>query len=331
MKALVYQAPYQMPMVDVPEPEIKSDEVLIRVSFSGICGSELSGFEGKNSLRKPPLIMGHEFSGNIEAIGSDAAADFPELKLGQLVTANPLLSCGHCEYCLSGRQQLCAKRKLYSAALPGSNADLAAIRADAVVALPPNMSAAMGALAEPAACAVHLARIARPDPDESALVVGAGPIGLFALQALADHGVKKLYVAELNPARMAMAQAVGAEPVTLDDSAKGKFDIVVDAVGRTSTRRGCLNSVKAGGRVIWTGLHEAETPFEVNDMIRREIVTYGAFAYSHLDFFAALRALDQGRMWLQESWTRIEPLDRGAACFQELLDGSTVAKIWLTP
>ncbi len=331
MKALVYQAPYQMPVIDVPEPDIKADEVLIRVSFSGICGSELSGFEGKNSLRKPPLIMGHEFSGSIEAIGADAAAGFPELQRGQLVTANPLLSCGHCDYCLSGRQQLCAKRKLYSAGLPGSNAALVAIRADAVLPLPPNMPAALGALAEPAACAVHLARVAHPDPDESALVVGAGPIGLFALQALADHGVKRLYCAELNPARMSMAQAVGAQAVTLDDSTRGRFDVVVDAVGRSSTRRGCLAAVKTGGRIVWTGLHEAETALDINDMIRREIVSSGAFAYSHLDFAAALRALDQGRMWLEEPWTRVEPLDRGAACFQELLDGSTVAKIWLTP
>ncbi len=331
MKALVYQAPYQMPMVDVPEPEAKADEVLVRVAFSGICGSELSGFEGKNSLRKPPLIMGHEFSGTVEAIGADAKASFPELQIGQRVTANPLLSCGHCEYCLSGRQQLCAKRKLYSAGLPGSNAALVVIRADAILPLPANMSFEYGALAEPAACAIHLARMAKPDPDESALVVGAGPIGLFALEALASHGVKKLYCAELNPARMAMAQAVGAEPITLDDSTRGKFDVVVDAVGRSSTRRACLAAARSGARIVWTGLHEAETPLDINDIIRREITSHGAFAYSHLDFAAALRALDQGRMWLEKSWTRVEPLDRGAACFQELLDGSTVAKIWLTP
>src|SRR5215216_3860938 len=105
MKALVYEAPYQMTVHDVPEPVPQPDEVLIRVAFSGICGSELSGYEGKNTLRKPPLIMGHEFSGHIEAIGN--AVDRPELNVGAAVTANPLVSCRQCRYCLSGKQHLC--------------------------------------------------------------------------------------------------------------------------------------------------------------------------------------------------------------------------------
>src|SRR5262245_21015420 len=118
MVALVYEAPNQMFLRDVPIPVIKPGEVLIRVAYSGICGSELSGYEGKNILRKPPLIMGHEFSGTIEQISDETLQSYPELSPGRLVTVNPLVSCRHCYYCLSGRQQLCGQRKLMSASLP---------------------------------------------------------------------------------------------------------------------------------------------------------------------------------------------------------------------
>src|SRR5258707_13689543 len=122
MKALVYDAPYELVVHDVPMPTIAPDEVLIQVAYSGICGSELSGYEGKNSLRKPPLIMGHEFSGTITQIGDQAAQRRPDLTAGLPVTANPLITCGVCSYCLSGCQSLCVNRKLLSATLPGSNA-----------------------------------------------------------------------------------------------------------------------------------------------------------------------------------------------------------------
>src|SRR5258705_13555790 len=116
MSALVYEAPLQMNMRQVPLPVIQPHEVLIRVAYSGICGSELSGYEGKNSLRKPPLIMGHEFSGNIVQIGEQAALRRPDLSVGMPVTVNPLITCGVCSYCLSGRQPLCVNRKLLTAA-----------------------------------------------------------------------------------------------------------------------------------------------------------------------------------------------------------------------
>src|SRR5688572_15400438 len=140
MPALVYEAPLQMNMRQLPIPVLQPDEALIRVAYSGICGSELSGYEGKNSLRQPPLVMGHEFSGHIEAIGN--AVDRPELNVGAAVTANPLLSCRQCSYCLSRKQHLCPNHKLLGAHIPGSNAEYVAIRADALFLIPPGLSLA---------------------------------------------------------------------------------------------------------------------------------------------------------------------------------------------
>ncbi len=330
MKALVYEAPYQMTVHDVPQPTIAADEVLIQVAYSGICGSELSGFEGKNSLRKPPLIMGHEFSGIVVEMGAQAVISRPDLQMGTRVTANPLITCGQCDYCLMGRQQLCAKRKLLSAGLPGSNAEFVAIAASNVLVLPDGMAMTTAALTEPMAFAVHTARVAAPQPGESVLVVGAGPIGLMTIQALLAHGLKTIYCADLNAERLAMVESLGAVAVNLKEW-NGSVDIAIDAVGATSTRVSCAKAVRAGGRIIWLGLHEAESSLPINDLIRREIVSYGAFAYTPLDFRAALNGLASGAFALQAGWTRVEPLSAGTGCFEELLRGSSVSKIWLQP
>jgi 2-desacetyl-2-hydroxyethyl bacteriochlorophyllide A dehydrogenase len=328
MKALVYEAPHTMPLREVPMPTPQPDDVLIRVAYSGICGSELSGYEGKNALRTPPLIMGHEFSGQIEALGS--AVRRADLRVGAAVTANPLISCGTCVYCLTGRQNLCAERKLLSASLPGSNAEYVCVRADAVHTLPPDLPLTTGALVEPAACAVRAAKLAAPTPETPVLVAGAGPIGLLTIQALRDRGARTIYVTDLNPRRVEMAQSLGAIPVALDEIRRA-VDIAIDAVGVPATRQGCIAAVRAGGRVVWVGLHDATSTLDVNDLIRREIVTLGAFAYTPVDFADALRALIDGRMGLVSGWTLVEPLERGAVCFEMLLTGAAVAKIWLQP
>jgi 2-desacetyl-2-hydroxyethyl bacteriochlorophyllide A dehydrogenase len=329
MKALVYEGPRQMVIRDVPVPELKPDEVLIRVAYSGICGSELSGYEGKNALRKPPLIMGHEFSGTIEAIGDGVQQSDPDRTPGKRVTVNPLISCGQCAYCRTDHPQLCPNRRLLSATLPGSNAHFVAVRADAVYPLPDDLSLTVGALTEPAACTVHAARMARSS--QTALVVGAGPIGLLAIQALKNRGISTVYCADLNAERLSMAEALGALPALLDSTFRDCVDVALDAVGTVETRRACLSATRAGGSVIWIGLHQQFAELDINDVIRREITCYGSFAYTQADFADALDLLHRGQLRLDPAWTRIEPLENGSACFKELLQGSSVAKIWLTP
>jgi len=330
MAALVFEAPNQMFLREVPMPLIDPGEVLIRVAYSGICGSELSGYEGKNSLRKPPLIMGHEFSGHIEQVSPQAILRRPELVIGTAVTVNPLVSCGICAYCLNGQRQLCPQRKLMSASLPGSNAQWIAVPAESIYLLPPGMPMTTAALTEPVACAVHTVEQAAPRPHESGLVVGAGPIGLLVIQTLQDYGLKAIYCADLNAERLAMAEALGAIPVQTS-GLKGQVDLAVDAVGASVTRQACIAAVRSGGRVVFVGLHEPDTSLPINDIIRREITSYGSFTYTPQDFQNALNGLAARRYALKESWTRIEPLANGTACFEELLHGSTVAKIWLTP
>ncbi len=132
MKALVWEAPRVMAMRDRPEPSAQADEVVVKVAFAGICGSELGGYLGHHALRIPPLVMGHEFAGQIVAIGEEARQRIPTLSIGQLVTAHPLAYCGHCEFCKQGLNQLCTARKLIGVHLPGAYSEYVSDRLKAL-------------------------------------------------------------------------------------------------------------------------------------------------------------------------------------------------------
>ncbi|MFB9280232.1 zinc-dependent alcohol dehydrogenase [Cohnella cellulosilytica] len=340
MIALVYEGPQEMKLREVDVPTIAPDEVLVEVAYSGICGSELSGYLGRNSLRRPPLVFGHEFSGRIAAVGERAAGIKPGLRPGVRVTANPLVTCGTCRYCAAGAEQLCPSRKLLSAALPGSNAEYVAVPARNVYALPDEVALEQGALAEPIACAARATELAQLGPDDDALVVGMGPIGIFALQALRIRGARRILVADTNPDRLAFARALGAE--TIDPRAAETVEAVrtltdgagvaaaIDAVGSVATRDACIRAVAPGGAALFVGLHEAESSLPVNHLVRNEVRVFGSFAYAVSHFETALEWLAQGKAGLADGIVKA-PLRDGAAWYERLIrDPGAVAKVLLT-
>jgi threonine dehydrogenase-like Zn-dependent dehydrogenase len=339
MRALVYEGPHRMRVRDVERPAPDGDEVLIEVAFSGICGSELSGYLGQNSLRGPDTVFGHELSGRVVALGPDVcAAD--GLEVGMRVTANPLVTCLRCRWCRSGRSQLCPYRKLLSASLPGSNAELVKAPARCVRPLPDSLTLQQGAFTEPAACAVRAAAIGRAAPEDRALVVGSGPIGLLVAQALRVRGVAEIMVSDLNPGRLEMADRLGV--VTHNPSSPGAaealaafrgengVDVAFDAVGADATRRTCVESCAPGGRVVLIGLHDAEATLPANVMVRNEIECLGSFSYTDRDFDTALRWLAQGRVGFGAGVVE-STLEEGADWFERLLAGDDAVKVLLDP
>jgi threonine dehydrogenase-like Zn-dependent dehydrogenase len=339
MKALVYLAPRHMAMQDLDPPSPGPDDVSIRVAYSGICGSELSGYLGMNSLRKPPLVFGHELSGHIAELGARAAAS-SGLTVGTPVTANPLVSCGWCEFCVTGRQQLCQSRLLLGASLPGSNAEYVTVPATSVLALPEGMNLRDASMTEPAACAVHAVELSGAGPGASALVVGAGPIGLFILQVLGLHGVTQRYVSDRNPDRLAMAAAMGCTVVpagepraveAMHQATGGRgVDLAFDAVGSAETRRICLASTASGGQVLAVGLHTDLTELPLNTVVRAELSVRGVFAYPISSFRTALRWLAEQRIGLRDGVV-VAPLPDGPPWYQRLIDGAAAVKVLLTP
>ena len=328
MKALIYEGPSDMQMREVEVPVPRADEVLIRVERAGICGSELSGYLGHNSLRKPPLIMGHEFAGTIAMTGSAGSRFRP----GERVTANPLVSCGRCRACTTGAAQLCRERQLIGAHRPGAFAEFVTIAEKNVYALPENITMDEGALTEPFACAVHICKLLKPFPTDRLLIMGAGPIGLLVLQAAQTFGLRHISVVDINEERLEIAQELGAQTArNVSELAEGAyFDNAVDAVGMQITRQTCVDHINPGGRVVFTGLHEEASMLPVNKLIRSEIQVTGAFAYHSDDFETALQWISEGRVSLAP-WTIHAPLEQGGACFETLIKNpGKTAKIMLT-
>lgn len=307
---------------DAPEPRPEPGQVVVQVSRVGICGSDLHGYLGKSKIRVPPLIMGHEFTGHIV----EAAGGFGQ---GQRVVVQPLVSCGECRYCRSGRSEICLQRKVLGAHLPGAFADQVAAPAGNVYPLPDDLSLSTGALVEPLANAVHMMSLARESLFGDVVVIGAGTLGLLTLQAALLAGAQRAIVADTDDERLAVARSLGASATVnprADDLAAvvrditgGGADVVVDAVGHSVTRQQAVACCANGGTAILLGLADVETSLNCLDITNRQVRVQGSYGSNDSDFRAALRLLTSGRIDTA-SWVSEMPLCDGARAFQRLAD-----------
>ena len=340
MKALIWEAARQMVMRDAATPTARADEIVIRVGHCGICGSELSGYLGHNALRKPPLIMGHEFAGEVVELGPLVPTLRPDLTLGSLVTVNPLWYCGECDQCQAGLTQLCSNRRLIGAHRPGAFAETISAPAKLALLLPEGMDTRIGALTEPVGCAVRIAELAGDVRGLDCLVIGAGPIGLLGMQMLLLNGAARVFIAEIDAARLQMGEALGGIPIqpgevdtvatVLEATGEG-VALSLDAVGSALTRSQCVAATRPTGRLVLSGLHEENSDMPVADMIRREITAVGSFAYTAENFALALDLLGEGALRL-DPWIVEAPLEDGGQWFERLIEApGDVAKVLLNP
>lgn len=341
MRALVWEAARTMTLRERREPQAAADEILVRVGHAGICGSELSGYLGHNALRVPPLTMGHEFAGEIVDMGPQVPTLRPDLSVGALVTVNPLGYCGRCRYCAAGVNQLCRERLLLGAHRPGAFAEYICAPAKLALRLPAGMDTRTGALTEPVGCAVRIAELAGAVAGDDCLIIGAGPIGLLSLQMLRLNGAARVFIAEIDPARLAMGAALGGIPLqpTDVDTVEAVMDatdgegaaVSVDAVGAALTREQCVAATRPSGTLVLSGLHEETSAMPVAAMIRGEIVARGCFAYSPANFARALDLLARGAIRL-DPWIHEAPLADGGPWFERLIEApGDVSKVLLRP
>ena len=258
MKALVWEAARSMALREEREPVAPADEILVKVGHAGICGSELSGYLGHNALRVPPLIMGHEFAGEIVALGPMVPTLRPDLTIGSLVTVNPLWYCGDCEQCFAGFTQLCSNRRLLGAHRPGAFAEYISAPAKLALLLPEGMDTRTGALTEPVGCAVRIAELADDVTGLDCLIIGAGPIGLLSLQMLQICGAERVFIAELDRARLQMGCGFGRHRHRSERDGHGAGGAGGDSRARCSgepgCRRKCCNprAMCRGDAAAWT-------------------------------------------------------------------------------
>jgi (R,R)-butanediol dehydrogenase / meso-butanediol dehydrogenase / diacetyl reductase len=339
VKAVVWRGINRMGVEEWARPELPAAWVAIRPEAAGICGSEVEGYLGRQPNRQPPLVMGHEFAGVVEEAGPEVDPAW----IGRRVAVNPIVSCRACALCAAGQRNLCPRRRLIGVHEPGGFAEQVLAPEANLVALPAGVGARLGALVEPLANGVHaagLAAEARPLAGASA-VIGAGAIGLLALQAAAAVSPSRPHVLELDPGRRAGAEALGAAAAhgPPDDllralrAATGGLgaDFVIDAVGRESTRRLAVEAVRPGGRVVLLGLHDDQTGLSGHDLVRREVLVTGSYAYTDADFARALALLADGQVGLG-ALPAVEPLESTPALFARLAGGPTPeVKLFVAP
>lgn len=331
MKALMYLGPGRMELQDVPDPVPGPGEVRVRVRAAAICGSDLHGFREASPRRVPPLVMGHEAAGVVDAVGEGTD---PALE-GRRVVVMPVVSCGSCDRCVEGRPNLCPRRRLLGMNLPGAFAEAIVVPAAQALPVPEGLPDDAAALAEPYANGIHVAeRAVRPGDD--VLVIGAGPIGLFAAVAAMHAGASRTFVLDRLEDRLKLAAAQGAVAVAADvpeevAEATGGVgvDVVIDAVGLPATWALAVDAVRFGGRVEAIGLGAAEGPLPYHPVVTKGIAITGSFACVRADLERAIERLAAGEPDVS-AWMTTMPLAAGQAAFEALVEGRET-KVVLTP
>lgn len=327
MKALVYTGPETLDYRDFADPTPRAGEALIAVESVGICGSDMHAWLGHDERRPAPLVLGHEAAG---VVLSGALS-------GQRVTVNPLVTCGTCPACSTGRDNLCTTRQIIS--MPpreGAFAGLLAMPERNLVMLPDHVTTQQAALAEPISCGWHAVRLARAVLDDGphrALVLGGGAIGLGAALSLAAQGVTDVTMVEPHTARRAfLGLRCDQRAITPDALAPSdQFDLVVDGVGFEATRAQASAHARPGGVIVHIGLGHASGGLDIRRMTLQEITFIGTYTYTAQDFRDCARAMFDGRLGALD-WIEERPLRDGAAAFADIRAGRVSSpKIVLHP
>ena len=325
MKALVYVAPEKVEIQDVPKPVASAGEVLLRITSTGICGSDVHGFLGHSARRKPGLILGHEASAVIE----EKHASVRDWSLGQRVAVNPLMSCGTCAACQSGRQNLCETWRLLGLdRVHGTYAEFVTVPATQLYAVSDGLSETEAVFAEPLANVVHFFRISMQEIPDTLAIFGAGPIGALALALAKMRGITRVCVVDRNEKRLEVARQLKADHVINSDKENAEeavrkrsggsgAEFVIDAVGYAPTRRASVAACGRGGRIVFVGMGENESSLPWIEMIRDEKSVFTTFCYTPRDFQTSLRLLESRSLTLTP-WTEIRPLSDGQASFMKM-------------
>ena len=333
MKALVYLGPRRMQMQEMPEPSPAPGEARVRVAAAAICGSDLHGFREVSPRRIPPLVMGHEVVGVVDAVGEGVDASLE----GTRVVAMPVVSCGTCARCAEGRPNLCPDRRLMGMNFPGAFAEAFTIGAAQLLPMPEALSDATGTLIEPLANAVHsVGRSVREGDD--VLVIGAGPIGLFASRASMLAGAARTFVVDRLDDRLALAKGLGAEAIASDGAAEAieaatggaGVDVAIDAAGFAPTWALAVRAIRPGGHIDVIGLGAVEGPVSYQAIVAKGLTIVGSYACVARDFVRAIELLSARKVDV-DGWIETMSLADGQMAFEALVDEGRFTKVVLTP
>jgi len=341
MRAAVLHAVKDLRIEEVAVPPLGPRDVEVRIEAGGICGSDLHYYYdgGFGTVRlEEPMILGHEIAGTVSRIGADVAS----VKVGQRVAVNPSRPCGACRYCQEGLQQHCLDMRFYGSAMrfphvQGGFRD-ALVCADAqAVPVPPAMSAAQAAFAEPFAVCLHAVNRAGPLLGKRVLVTGAGPIGALTVIAARRAGALEIVTTDIAAAPLVAARTVGADTtvnVSEDDALaryqadKGYFDVMFEASGNAKALAGGLAVVHPQGVIVQIGIAGGEMSVPMNMVVAKEIELRGTFRF-HEEFALAVALIGGGLVDVMPLLTETIPLAQANEAFALAADRSKAMKVQL--
>jgi len=324
MQALVYTGTQKLIFREEKNPHLIKGESIVKVSASGICGSDMHAYHGHDNRRVPPLILGHEISGTVDK------GKF----VGKKVVLNPLITCGKCDYCKKGNEHLCGKRIILGMNRPierqGGFAEYVSIPDKNIYELPKKLNIKEAPIAEPTAVALHAVelgskKILQPIETSKALVIGGGAIGLLSGLILSKiKKCKNIVIVEPNNKRLKVCKKyLNAEAVRSDSNSiiNDHFDIVLDTVGLETTRMQAIKSVKPGGVIVHVGLTEPGGSFDFRKTTLQEVTVIGTYCYTNKDFERTLNILNNNQIG-SLAWIEYRELKDGASAFKNIHDGS---------
>jgi len=302
MKALLYHGPFNI-TVDhsIPQPQPQSHEALVKVAAVGICGSDIHGYAGKTGRRVPGMIMGHEISGIIESCGPAVRT----LKPGQKVVVQPILYCGQCKICRTGRTSICPYKKMIGVDKDqgGGFAEYLVAPEENLIPVPDSVDIALACLAEPFAVAAGVVRAAQIAPEDSVVIVGSGMIGLAILILALEKRPAPIIIIDKNREKLAFAAQLGATTINfLDEDPVAKIlsltqnlgaDISIEAVGAAPSVKTAMSVLRNGGRAVWVGNSQKIIELDMQDVVVKAKIIQGVYCYTKQDFQTALNLIAQ--------------------------------------
>lgn len=328
MKALLLSQYRHLEVADLPAPEPGPDEVLVRVAACGICGSDVHGYDGSSGRRIPPIVMGHEAAGTVAALGKNVKG----LTQGNRVTFDSTVYCGACINCLRGDVNLCDHRQVLGVSCgdyrrSGAFAEFVVVPARIIYRLPETLSFAEAAMLEAVAVAIHAVSLVPIASDSSALVLGAGTIGLLVQQALRAVGCARVFVADVDATRLKLSQDLGATATLISGpdllqqvlqltNGVG-VDVAIEAVGRNDTVAASIDSVRKGGSIVLVGNISPQVTLPLQKVVTRQIRLQGSCA-SAGEYPRAIELMSSGAICVKPLITAVAPLDEGPQWFERL-------------
>ena len=323
MKTVLINKPFEIAVTDTHKPEVKEGEALLKILYCGICGADVASYTGNQPFTTYPRIPGHEFSAEIVSIPENDKG----LKAGDIVTANPYFNCGECYSCRRGFVNCCTDNKTMGVQRDGSFCEYVAMPVERIYQ-GKGLSAKELALVEPFTIGYHAVNRAPVKSTDKVLVVGAGPIGLFALISAINKGAE-VYVADILDGRLQKALEFGAKGVI--NSAKTDikeeamkitggdgFDCCIEACGQSVTFLNCIDCCAFAGNIILIGNGKKETTFLHSILLKKELNVYGSRNSYPTDFKDVIDLISSGKVDVLKMVSDIYPMDRADEAFKAL-------------